>query len=124
MARLNYNTYINPNAPTHYQSIGLLGASCTDAIASIGTGHWGWMYTLTNHNSAAYLRTWGFGRHSNYEGCVAGDIGGDGPYPASYSISGGTISIATASAAPAYHYVTYHGLNATVTADAAYAFTT
>ena len=124
MARLSYGSQIMPSAYSYYQPIGYLGASCTDAIASYGNNHYGWMYSMTNHNHGAYVRTWGFGRGSNYEGMIVGDIGGSGVYVAGFASSGGTISISTHSAAGAYHYCTYHGLNATLTADAAYPFTT
>tara|TARA_Y100000310_G_C20613326_1_gene779198 strand:- start:732 stop:1112 length:381 start_codon:yes stop_codon:yes gene_type:complete len=122
MARLNYNSYLAPNSRYHYQNLGYLGASCTDAIATYGIGHWGWLYAMTNHNSGAMVKTWGFGRSNNYEGITGGDTGGNGPYIADYTSSGGTLGISTHSAAGANHCVTYHGLNAEITADAAYPF--
>ena len=124
MARLNYNTWIIPISPIQDQNIGYLGASCTDAIATYGLNHWGWLYAMTNHNSGAMVKTWGYGRSNNYEGITGGDTGGSGPYIADYTTSGGTLGISTHSAAGANHRVTYHGLHSQITADAAYPFST
>jgi len=124
MAYLNDGTFVTPLEAHQRQNLGSLGTSCTDAIATYGNVSYGWIYLMTSHNNGQYFRAWGYGKAASYEGIVAGDTGGAGPYGASMCSNGGTIGIQTSSTAGAYHYVTYHTLKGAITADAAYAFDT